>query len=257
MRAVRRFHRQGWILALLLIAGAFVLPVAVVAQDSQNPQSLISELEQIQKILTNEELTAEERVEKARKFTESALAAARGPDANTTYEPLVPSDPGAGVDPFFGMPHGAAAWDPFQELQRMRALHDQMFSDAFQRFRSSPRFGNLTQHFSYAPNTDLAEADDAYTVKVDLPGMDKDNISVSVEGRTLTISGERKETVQQTDEDGQVLRQERSLGKFTRAMTLPGPVLADKVEADYDNGVLTVRIPKDQSQQTAKRVIVK
>jgi HSP20 family protein len=104
-----------------------------------------------------------------------------------------------------------------------------------------------------SPNLDVREEKDHYTVRVDMPGASKDSIKVNVEGRLLTISGDRT-TVDETKDNDKVVRTERSMAEFVRTLELPGPVKADSVEAKYDNGVLTLNLPKDT--QTASGTTV-
>jgi HSP20 family protein len=94
----------------------------------------------------------------------------------------------------------------------------------------------------WSPALDAFEDKEKYTVSVELPGLKKEDIAVSVHDGVLTVSGERKT---ETDlKDGIVHRTERYYGKFTRSVSLPSTVRADKVSAAYKDGVLTVEVPK-------------
>jgi HSP20 family protein len=95
---------------------------------------------------------------------------------------------------------------------------------------------------AWAPALDVHEDKEGYTVRAELPGMKREDISVSIEDGTLVISGERK--AETTNEGAEVHRQERYFGKFSRALTLPTAVSGDKVKASYKDGVLTVVVPK-------------
>ena len=95
---------------------------------------------------------------------------------------------------------------------------------------------------AWAPALDVHEDKEGYTIRVEVPGMKREEIEVSIQDGTLVISGERKaETVK---EGTDVHRQERYFGKFTRALTLPTALAGDKVKASYKDGVLTVVLPK-------------
>lgn len=94
----------------------------------------------------------------------------------------------------------------------------------------------------WAPRTDLVESEDAYRIHLDLPGMSKDDLKINYQDNQLTISGER--TSDRTDEDEEYVRVERSFGHFYRSFTLPRTVNAEDISAAYENGVLTVRVPK-------------
>jgi len=91
---------------------------------------------------------------------------------------------------------------------------------------------------------DLTEGEDAYLVRLDMPGLDKSDIDVKVEGMLLTITGSSESEAESRDAAGKTLRRERRSGRFQRTVTLPGPVQADKVDARYENGVLTITVPK-------------
>ena len=95
---------------------------------------------------------------------------------------------------------------------------------------------------AWAPALDVHEDKNGYQIRVELPGLKREEIEVSLNEGTLTISGERK--VETVAEGTEVHRQERYYGKFTRALTLPAAVSADKVHAAYKDGVLTVTLPK-------------
>lgn len=94
---------------------------------------------------------------------------------------------------------------------------------------------------------DVVESKDHFTVKVEVPGIDPKEIKLSVEDDLLTIQGERQQETN-TQED-QVFRSEMIYGAFMRQVRLPKTVLADKVEADYKNGILNIRIPKGESSK--------
>lgn len=95
---------------------------------------------------------------------------------------------------------------------------------------------------AWTPALDVHEDKDKFTVSLELPGVDRKDISVSVEENQLVITGERKaETILETTA---VRRQERFYGKFSRALALPAVVDANKIKAGYKDGILTVTLPK-------------
>ena len=96
----------------------------------------------------------------------------------------------------------------------------------------------------WMPAMDLVEQDDAFVLKADLPGMGHEDLAIEVEGRVLTIAGERKPDHEQR-RDGYV-RMERAFGQFRRELTLPEGVDPDAVSASFDRGVLTVTVPKPE-----------
>ena len=91
----------------------------------------------------------------------------------------------------------------------------------------------------------MEEVDDAYLVEVELPGVKRDDVSVEVAGRRLTVSGERKER----ERVGILRRRTRTVGRFHYEVVLPGEVAEDDVSAGMDEGVLTVRVPKAASER--------
>jgi HSP20 family protein len=98
---------------------------------------------------------------------------------------------------------------------------------------------------AWAPALDVAEDKDGFRVRLELPGLKREEIDVSLEDGVLTITGERKA---ETPQDGSTIhRQERHYGKFSRTLTLPSEVVADKVTAAYKDGILTVTLPKAEA----------
>jgi HSP20 family protein len=97
---------------------------------------------------------------------------------------------------------------------------------------------------AWLPAVDVSETGDKVTVKAEIPGMEAKDIEISMVGDTLTIKGEKKAEREEKDENYHIV--ERSYGSFSRAMKLPAAVDADKVDATYKNGVLTVVLPKKE-----------
>lgn len=96
----------------------------------------------------------------------------------------------------------------------------------------------------WRPRMDLIETDESYRLHLDMPGMSKDELKISYQDNELVVSGER--TSNRSDEDEEFVRVERSFGQFRRSFTLPRTVDADNISATYDNGVLTVTVPKTE-----------
>ena len=91
---------------------------------------------------------------------------------------------------------------------------------------------------------DVHENDDSYIVNADVPGFTNEDIDIRLHDSVLTITAENNVENEETDDKGNILVQERRYGKFSRSLRFPVHVNADEVEADYNNGVLTVHIPK-------------
>ena len=98
--------------------------------------------------------------------------------------------------------------------------------------------------YNWTPSVDISETDNGFEVRAELPGVTKDDLSVSVKDNLLTLSGEKR---QENSEDTQNFRRvERRYGSFQRRFTLPSDVAADDIKADYTDGVLTLSIPKPE-----------
>jgi HSP20 family protein len=96
----------------------------------------------------------------------------------------------------------------------------------------------------WAPRTDLSETDEAFRIRLDVPGMTKEDITVNLQNNTLTVSGER--TSERKEDDEEYVRVERAFGSFHRTFTLPDAVDAENVTAAYTDGVLTIDVPKTE-----------
>lgn len=105
-----------------------------------------------------------------------------------------------------------------------------------------------------SPAVDLSEQENAFIMKVDIPGLDPKDVQVQIHGDTVTVSGERNE--EKETKDKTFYRMERRQGSFTRSLTLPCSVNADEAAAEYINGVLTLTLPKAEKSK-AKKITVK
>ncbi len=124
--------------------------------------------------------------------------------------------------------------------------------DSLFRGVEAPAYSNATKLFS--PDADIVERENAFEVKVDLPGTKPEDIQVKLEADTLTVSVERKQ--EKTDEKANYLRTERSYGLFARSFVLPQSVVGTSPEASYEHGVLTLTLPK-REETKPKTVQVK
>jgi len=131
-----------------------------------------------------------------------------------------------------------ARWDPLAEFEDLYQRMGQLMSGAFDGGRQP-----LGQ--SWAPLADLSETDEAYQAEVELPGVRKDDISVEMAGQELVISGEFSDPGQH----GRALRRGRRSGRFEYRVLLPGHAEADKVTAALADGVLTVTVPKAETDK--------
>lgn len=129
------------------------------------------------------------------------------------------------------------SWRPL-----LRQLDD-FFNDAV---GNQPAADNRT----LAPACDVRVTDDHYLLSFDMPGLEKDDIDIEVQGNTLMVSGERR--FEKDTSEGVNRMVERRYGRFQRAISLPDYVKSDQVEAQYRNGVLTVALPKAPEAKTHK-----
>jgi HSP20 family protein len=127
--------------------------------------------------------------------------------------------------------------DPFIGFDELQEEINKLFEDAIR--TPGPR-GIFERTFS--PAVDIAETADSYRVVCDLPGMDMEDIEISISSNVLTLKGEKK--VGQKEKSDQLYRQGTSVGKFQRTLQLPLAVDADKASAVLKNGVLTIQLPK-------------
>jgi HSP20 family protein len=106
-------------------------------------------------------------------------------------------------------------------------------------------FARTNEFFNgWVPAVDVLEDKDSIIVRAELPGIKKEDIDLSLHEGVLSLSGERKEKGR--SEDSETYRSERFYGRFHRTVTLPKPVAADKVQASYKDGLLTVTLPKTE-----------
>jgi HSP20 family protein len=138
-------------------------------------------------------------------------------------------------------------FEPARELASLQGEMNQLFNTFFG--DSTTAAGN-GQSRRWVPAMDLVETADHFVVRADLPGLRESDISIELEDNVLTISGERKHE-EKAEKEG-YYRVERSFGKFARSLTLPDGVDAGAVAADFDAGVLEVRIPKPEQRKPRK-----
>ena len=141
-------------------------------------------------------------------------------------------------------------WAPFREISRLRDEMDRMWQDFFGPGRRALR--PLMEE--WIPAVDISDTADKVLVKMEAPGVDAKNIEISLAGDILTIRGEKKAEKEEKDENFHLM--ERSYGFFARSLKLPAAVEADKIEAIYKKGVLTITCPKKEEVKP-KQITVK
>jgi HSP20 family protein len=139
-------------------------------------------------------------------------------------------------------------WDPFRDLWNMRSMVDRMFENALDRQSGS------WQPVEWGLALDVTENEEEFTVKASVPGINPDDLEITFTDGTLTIKGETRE--EKDVEEAHYHIRERRFGNFSRSISLPSNLDADKIEASYDSGVLTLHLPKAEEMKP-KRIEVK
>ena len=137
-------------------------------------------------------------------------------------------------------PSLTTAFSPLARLSAFQHEVDRLFDLPFFGRESSRTVG-------WTPALDLHQDKDSLFVHVELPGMKKEDVTLSLHDDVLTISGERRHETASAEKAATHLRNERFFGRFERSVTLPVPVDAVRVGAAYENGVLTVTLPKAEA----------
>lgn len=187
------------------------------------------------------------------------------PASTIVYDPFTPSpylrriqNPRTQADP---LNSATDMDDPFYAMEKIQERMNRLFDTAMLNAQlSAPNLMNNSQNgvaaLSLEPPADIQDDGKNYIIKSDMPGLEKDKINITVEGKNLSITGTRENVTETKDAATGYVSQERSYGSFSKSLTLPGPVDETKVFADYKNGVLTVRLPKLESQSSKKTVSV-
>ena len=130
-----------------------------------------------------------------------------------------------------------ARWDPFREFSTLQDRMNRLFHDSL----GDGREEALTTT-AFVPAVDIYEDEHNVTMKIEVPGIDEKDIDVRIENNTLTVHGERK--FEKDEKEENYRRVERRYGSFTRTFTLPNTVETENVSANYDKGVLKIKLAK-------------
>jgi HSP20 family protein len=136
-------------------------------------------------------------------------------------------------------------WDPFDLMTDFQNEMNRLFHRSLHKKNGWEK--------TFEPEVDLVEEKDSFIVKADIPGIKKEEMDIKVEGRLLTLKGERKEEKETKEKN--YYASERFYGAFTRMIELPTDVKADQVKATYKDGVLEITLPKTEGAK-AKQVTV-
>jgi HSP20 family protein len=135
-------------------------------------------------------------------------------------------------------------WEPLRELSSLQNEMNRLFNTVFDAPATPGNGGTLRR---WVPAMDLLETADHFVLRADLPGMTQDDVKIELEDSTLTVSGERKS--EHEDKQEGYYRVERAFGSFSRSLTLPKGIDADAVSANFENGVLEIRVPKPEERK--------
>lgn len=145
--------------------------------------------------------------------------------------------------------------DPVTSMQRLQTSMNRWFDSFFENAGLAP-FERMGERWDvYGPRVDIEETDDAFEVTVEVPGLDKDDIDVSISDTMLTVAG--KTSGQREERRRNVYRMERSYGAFTRTIPLPDEINPDKAEASLEKGLLVLTLPKTEQARKRKKISVK
>ncbi len=132
-------------------------------------------------------------------------------------------------------------WEPLQEIDEIQREMNRLFD----RFQVPATREN---GFAFVPAAELQDTPEAFLLKLEVPGIKAEDLDIQVTGEAISISGERRS--EQTSQDKGMTRTEFRYGRFRRVIPLPARIQNDQVEANYDNGILNLRLPKAESEKT-------
>ena len=138
--------------------------------------------------------------------------------------------------------------DPVTSLRSMHDMMDRLFSDHF--MTPFGRFGLSEDMQAFSPKVDVSETEKEIKVRAEVPGINPDDVSIEVTEDTLSIAGTIEKSNEEKDEN--YYRMERSSGRFSREFMLPSKIDADNVDAQAKNGVITITLSKQPSEQKRK-----
>lgn len=141
-------------------------------------------------------------------------------------------------------------WEPLREFSTLQNEMNRLFNSVFDTPAGGGNGGALRR---WMPAMDLLETDDHFVLRADLPGLSEEDVNIELEDTTLTVSGQRKAEHEERKEGA--YRVERAFGSFSRSLTLPPGVDPAAVTANFDRGVLEVRVPKPE-QRKPRRIAI-
>ncbi len=140
-----------------------------------------------------------------------------------------------------------ARWNPTNELSSLRTTMDRLFGELMEDGMAGHQ---RTQTPSYRLPVDITETEDLYVIRAPVPGFEPDEVDITVADGVLGILATHKE--EREDKEGRFIRREVAFGNYMRQIALPGDVKGEDVQADFENGVLTIEIPRARIRQPVR-----
>jgi HSP20 family protein len=141
-------------------------------------------------------------------------------------------------------------WEPLREFSTLQNEMNRLFNTVFDAPAGGGNGGAMRR---WMPAMDLVETDDHFVLRADLPGLSEEDVDIELEDSTLTISGQR--TAEHEEHKEGAYRVERAFGAFSRSLTLPRGIDPEAVTANFDRGVLEVRVPKPEERKPRRIAI--
>lgn len=142
-------------------------------------------------------------------------------------------------------------WNPFTEMEN---FFGPLSMRSYGRFPRLSRDDDGDVTFSWAPSADISETDKEYLVRAELPGVRKEDLTVSLDNGLITIEGSRRQ--QREDKNEKFHTVECCYGNFSRSFSLPERVRAEAIRSEFKDGILTVHIPRDEALSKPQRINV-
>ena len=136
-------------------------------------------------------------------------------------------------------------FEPMRDLDHLTNRFQRLFDDF-------PGFHGYSND-SFSPRIDISENEKSLLINAEIPGVDKENLKITLQDNIITIEGEKKKVV--NDKNANYFREERSFGKFKRSFTLPVEVDSDNVDAKFNKGILEITLNKLEPKEQKERVI--